>query len=134
VPIESLVHAHQAGYYAALADSTHRSDCGVFIEFMQARLNEALDMAALDTPPVTPPVEAIIRMLGASGELGNAEIRDHLGLRDRIHRRERYLSPCLDGGWIEMRLPETPRSRLQRNRLTANGLAMLEAPGITLQR
>lgn len=133
VPVESLVHAHQADYYAALAESTRCGDSGVFIGFMLTRLSEALDVAELGTPPVTPlvtpPVGAIIRLLGASGELGNAEIREHLGLRDRTHLRERYLAPCLDGGLIEMTRPDTPRSRLQRYRLTAKGVAMLEALG-----
>lgn len=59
------------------------------------------------------------------GELGSADIRKHLGLRDRTHLRERYLNPCLSGGWIEMTLPDKPNSRLQSYRLTTKGRDVL---------
>jgi len=83
------------------------------------------------TPPVTPsvtqPVAVVIRLLGAMGELGSTEIRQQLKLRDRTHLRNRYLDPCLEGGWIERTVPDKPNSRFQRYRLTAKGRAMLEA-------
>ena len=75
--------------------------------------------------PVTPPVAVLIRLIGAVGELGNAEILKHLGLRDRAHLRERYLNPSLEGQWIEMTIPDKPNSRLQRYRLTVKGAGML---------
>ena len=77
------------------------------------------------TPPVTPPVEVLIRLLGQAGALGNAEIRTHLGLKDRTHLRERYLDPALADGVIEPTIPEKPNSRLQKYRLTAKGAALL---------
>lgn len=76
-------------------------------------------------PSVTPPVAVLVRLIGATGELGNAEIRQLLGLRDRTHLRERYLNPCLEGGWIEMTVPDKPTSRLQCYRLTAEGRGLL---------
>lgn len=76
-------------------------------------------------PPVAPPVVIMVRLLGKLGELGNAEIRQHLGLRDRTHLRERYLDPCLNEGWVEMTIPDKPNSRLQKYRLTAKGAALL---------
>ena len=45
------------------------------------------------TPPVTPPVERLIEVLGEHGELGAADIREKLGLKDRAHVREAYLNP-----------------------------------------
>lgn len=78
-------------------------------------------------PPVAPPVLILLRLLGASGELGNAEIRQMLGLKDRTHLRERYLDPCLHDGWIEMTIPDKPNSRLQKYRLSDKGKAFLEA-------
>ena len=77
------------------------------------------------TPPVTPPVVIMVRLLSELGELGSAEIRLHLGLRDRTHLRERYVDPSLDGGWIEMTIPDKPNSRLQKYRLTAKSAALL---------
>jgi ATP-dependent DNA helicase RecG len=73
------------------------------------------------TPPVTPPVEALLRLIGTDGELGNSEIRTRLGLKDRAWLRKRYLNPAIESGLIELTMPESPQSRLQRYRLTARG-------------
>ena len=48
-------------------------------------------------PPVTPPGEVLVRLLGQTGALGNAEMRKHQGLKDRTQLRERYLDPALSG-------------------------------------
>ena len=48
-------------------------------------------------PPVTPPLEVLVRLLGQTGALGNAEMSKHLGLKDRTHLREQYLDPALSG-------------------------------------
>jgi Fic family protein len=45
LPVESLVHAHQADYYAALNASTQGSDCAPFIDFMLGAIHEALEDA-----------------------------------------------------------------------------------------
>ncbi|MBI5592007.1 MAG: DUF4062 domain-containing protein [Deltaproteobacteria bacterium] len=77
------------------------------------------------TQPVTPPVEVLVRLLGQAGALGNAEIRAHLGLKDRTHLRERYLAPALAEGFIEPTIPDKPNSRLQQYRLTPKGAGVL---------
>ena len=86
------------------------------------------------TPPVTPPVAppvapavvVLMRLIEVSGELGSSDIRRALGLKDRTHVRERYVTPGLDGGWIEMSIPDKPNSRLQTYRLTTKGRAYLQ--------
>jgi len=79
------------------------------------------------TPPVTPPVAVLVRLLGQTGALGNADIRRHLGLKDRTHLRERYLDPALADGLVEPTIPDKPQSRLQQYRLTAKGADVLAA-------
>lgn len=59
--------------------------------------------------------------------MGNAEIRRHLGLKDRTHLRERYLDPALAEGLIEPTVPDKPNSRLQQYRLTAKGAALADS-------
>ncbi len=76
---------------------------------------------------MAPHVAVLIRLTGTFGDLSTPELLRHLGLRDRKHLRERYLSPCLAGGWIAMTIPDKPRSRDQRYRLTAGGRDVLAA-------
>lgn len=87
VPVESLVHAHQAGYYAALNESRRASDCSGFVAFMLDRLLEAID--AVGTPrrtPVKTPVKTrvkidglLLALLRKQPNLTLAEIATHLG-------------------------------------------------------
>jgi Fic family protein len=53
LPVESLVHRHQAGYYQALRESTAATDCAPFIHFMLKRVRDAVVKAA-KTPQKTP--------------------------------------------------------------------------------
>ena len=72
-----------------------------------------------------PHVAVLIKLIGTTGELSTPDLLQHLGLRDRKHLRERYLRPCLAGGWIAMTIPNKPRSRDQRYRLTDEGRNVL---------
>ena len=77
-------------------------------------------------PQVTGEVTPQVRLLQAiSGEMTARQLRQVLNLADREHFRTGYLLPALDAGWIEMTIPDKPRSRLQRYRLTAAGRACL---------
>ena len=55
-----------------------------------------------------------------------SEIRALLNLRHRETFVDNYLRPLLETGWLEPTIPEKPKSRLQRYRTTAAGLAMVE--------
>lgn len=68
---------------------------------------------------------ALLRLLGDAGELGNAEIREQMNLKDRTHLREHYIGPALAEALIEPTVPDKPTSRLQKYRLTAKGRALL---------
>ena len=46
---------------------------------------------------------------------------DALGLADRNHFAQIHLQPGIDAGLIEMTVPDRPRSRIQRYRLTGLG-------------
>ena len=79
------------------------------------------------TPQVTPQVAEEVRLLQAiSGEMTARQVRDALNLADREHFRTGYLLPALQAGLIEMTIPDKPRSRLQRYRLTTAGRAHLQ--------
>ena len=46
IPVESLVHEHQAEYYQALQNSTDQTDSAPFIEFMLRMILDAVSSAA----------------------------------------------------------------------------------------
>ena len=56
-----------------------------------------------------------------------AEIQEHLGLKHTRNLRERYIIPMLDAHLLEMTIPHSPTSRLQKYRTTEIGLAQLRA-------
>jgi len=47
-------------------------------------------------------------------------------LKDRRHFRKAYLDSLLGAGWLEMMIPEKPRSPKQRYRTTDLGRKMLD--------
>jgi len=51
-----------------------------------------------------------------------AELMTLLELKDRMYFSKKYLTPALQGGFIEMTIPEKPKSKLQKSRLTEKGI------------
>ena len=49
-----------------------------------------------------------------------------LGLKHAEHFRKAYLLPAINAGFIEMVLPDKPKSRLQRYRLSEKGQSVLQ--------
>ncbi|CAG0936819.1 Protein adenylyltransferase SoFic [Thermoflexales bacterium] len=126
IPVESLVHEHQAEYYEALQKSTAQTDSAPFIEFMLRMILDAVQSATPQVAPqVTPQVERLLKTM--NGEMTREEIQSALGLRDRKSFMERYLKPALAVGVIEMTIPDKPNSRLQKYRLTGQGRAAAES-------
>ncbi|WP_151705526.1 Fic family protein [Nitrincola alkalilacustris] len=92
IPVESLIHQHQPAYYQALRDSTARSDCSPFIEFMlgviTATLQETLANVSetssktrvktqVETRVKTP--EQILALLAQHPEMSLVDVAVHLG-------------------------------------------------------
>ena len=76
------------------------------------------------TPQVTPQVRRLLAV--CDGELLREELQERIGLADRKHFRTDYLRPSLNAGLIEMTIPDKPRSRYQKYRLTVKGKALLD--------
>jgi hypothetical protein len=123
LPIESLVYAHQADYYQAIAQSTAITDCAPFIEFMlkiiDQTLREQLSATPQDTPQDTP--QAVLVLLTKYPQLlafcktprSRAEIQECCGIKDREHFRKAVLKPLLEAGWLSPTLPDKPNSPKQ---------------------
>lgn len=71
------------------------------------------------TPHVTPHVINLIKAL--ENEMDRLALQDKLALSDRENFRKIYLKPALDAELIEMTIPDKPKSRLQKYRLTDLG-------------
>ena len=100
---------------------TKQTDSAPFVEFMLRMILDAISVVTTPqvAPQVTPQVERLMQAI--VGEMSRGDIQAALGLQDRKSFRERYLVPALEGGLIEMNLPEKPNSRLQKYRLTDQG-------------
>ena len=120
IPVESLVHEHQAEYYQALQRSTEQTDSSPFIEFMLKMILDAImSLTPQVAPQVTPQVKCLLEVI--QGEMTREALQNALNLQDRKSFRERYLKSALVEGLIEMTIPNKPNSRLQKYRLTDKG-------------
>lgn len=122
LPIETVVHHQQAGYYMALAASDQAANAAPFAEFILGSLLEAL-LAAPATDQVSDQVsDQVKRLLGvfARGEvLAAAVLMERLGLKHQPTFRRNYLKPALAARLICMTQPDSPNSPTQRYRPTS---------------
>ena len=122
IPVESLIHARQSDYYAAIRESSAKGESTPFITYMLEAIHEATSTPQV-TPQITPQVTRLLSVL--KGEMSARQILHALGLSDRKSFRERYLLPALEHALVEMTHPESPTARNQRYRLTARGRAAM---------
>ena len=92
--------------------------------YVKVKENSSTDMsshdAPHDTPHDTPHVQKFLQAL--IGEMNRAEIMKVLNLKDRMHFSKKYMQPALQQGLVEMTIPDKPKSKLQKYRLTEKGI------------
>ena len=59
-------------------------------------------------------------------EVSRNELMQILELKHNPTFRENYLDPAMQNGWIEMTIPDKPKSKNQKYRLTKAGKSELE--------
>lgn len=125
IPVESLVHEHQAEYYQALRRSTDQTDSAPFVLFMLRMIRDAVTSVGAPqvAPQVTPQVEHLLQVI--VGVMSREELQGQLGLQDRKSFHLRYLRPALADDLIEMTIPGKPNSRFQKYCLTQKGKGLL---------
>lgn len=74
--------------------------------------------------PVAVPVREVLEL--AQRPHSRAELQRAAGLANKAHFLAKYLQPLLAAGWLEMTIPDKPRSSKQQYRTTAAGLKALE--------
>jgi ATP-dependent DNA helicase RecG len=74
-------------------------------------------------PEVTPEVRLLIAL---TGEMTRQVLQSAMALKDDEHFRKAYLLPAIEAGFIEMTIPDKPRSPKQRYRITPLGMEVLK--------
>ncbi|MDL1961329.1 MAG: hypothetical protein LWX01_06455 [Deltaproteobacteria bacterium] len=68
------------------------------------------------------------RLLNACrSEMSRRQLQDALGLKGEENFRKLYLEPAMEAGLVEMTIPDKPKSRLQKYRLTDAGKRLLKS-------
>ena len=70
-----------------------------------------------ETPHASPHVQKLLTLFRAGEELSRPEMMERLALKDRKSFMETYIQPALEEGFLEMTLPDKPKSVLQKYRL-----------------
>ena len=89
--------------------SNELSDKGIT---MEVTMDESTEVAM----EVSAEIKAFLAVF--SGDMSRVELMNKLALKNAEHFRLHYLRRALEGGLIEMTLPNKPQSRLQKYRLT----------------
>ncbi len=122
LPIEELIRERQNEYYQALDTSNKNANCTPFVESMLCIILDSLN--SLDNTDqacdqvddqACDQVNVLLNHLG-NDELSVSEIMNRMGLSHRPSFRNKYLHPALEGGFIEMTIPDKPNSPNQKYR------------------
>ncbi len=65
--------------------------------------------------------EILTLLLSCKGEISRSKLQQQLQLKHRVNFTNNYLKPAIEGGFIEMTIPEKPQSSKQKYRLTPKG-------------
>lgn len=127
LPVETVIREQQDAYYGALLAADQASEATPFVEFMLQALQQALTESAQSDQVgdhVSDQVARLLVLLKRSPALKAGELMQQLALVHRPTFRNNYLRPALAAGLIEMTDPASPRSPVQKYRLTLRGQAV----------
>jgi predicted HTH transcriptional regulator len=75
-----------------------------------------------ETVKENPKVKKLV--VNCIGEMTGKQLMSAMNLKNRIHFLKEYLQPAIESGLIEMTIPNQPKNRNQKYRLTAKGEAL----------
>ncbi|RYD30385.1 MAG: Fic family protein [Verrucomicrobiaceae bacterium] len=130
LPVESVIRDRQDAYYKVLAVCDNAGNSTAFIEFLLSAILAAFSEVSKPSAgeQVSEQVsEQVATMLRAcSGEpRSKSELLQAAGLSSAYLNYKRHIQPLLTAGLLEMTIPEKPKSRLQKYRLTEKGRSRL---------
>ena len=86
---------------------------------VQVTAQDTAQVTLQDAQQVTLQVKELVKIL--DNEMDRTEMQNKLGLSHRENFRLNYLKPALEQGFIDMTIPDKPKSGLQKYRLTILG-------------
>lgn len=118
IPIESQIEKFQEEYYQAIAECHKDGSSTRFITFMVKQinsiLNEIIAQSMSQESGITEYVKALLAAMEYDIPYSAKELLQILNLKSKENLRKNYLNPALENGWIEMTLPDKPKSKNQR--------------------
>jgi Fic family protein len=124
LPVETIIRDRQTAYYQKLAESDNTGKATALVEFMLEAIKESIQQAVSTdqaSDQVSDQVKRLIKAIGNS-ERSSAELMKSLKLAHAPTFRKNYLTPALEGNWIERTQPDSPRSPTQAYRPIAKAL------------
>ena len=124
LPVETVVHSRQGEYYSALGLADQRADVAPFAEFMLGAILDSLVSAPQTDQASDQASDQVISLLccfRGGREMTAKSLMECLNLRHRPTFRKNHLNPALALGLIEMTDATSPRSPVQRYRVTEKG-------------
>ncbi len=61
------------------------------------------------------------------------ELRERIGVRDASYFKTNYINPFMESGYFEMTIPDKPKSRFQKYRLSVKGRQLLNELSKSIQ-
>jgi Fic family protein len=121
LPIESIIKERQQEYYDAIATCNKQGSSNVFIEFMLDAILETIkrtiDNAEKETQTASIQVKKLLSVMEKDVPYTTLELMDLVGLKSRVSFKQNYIDPALELGFIEMTIPDKPKSRNQRYKI-----------------
>ena len=96
--------------------------------FMVTAYKKTVAQSGVESEQVTGQVTGqVVKLLSImNGEMSRSALQQTLGLRHRDNFVDSYVQPAQESELIEMTIPDKPKSRLQKYRLTEKGKKLLE--------
>lgn len=71
---------------------------------------------------VTEHVKKVV--VAVNGEMTREQLQEIIGISHREHFRSKYLNPAIEDGFVELTIPDKPKSTNQKYRLTKKGISL----------
>ena len=117
VTIENMIEKNQQEYYDAIAKAHVDGESTVFVEFMLNIINDTLasleKVAKLVKTEESINVTKLIETMGDE-PLTSTEIMAKLNIKHKDTLRNKYLNCAIRDGYVQMTIPDKPKSKNQR--------------------